>query len=85
LKIIDKSVVGNPEIKNWLYYPFDGDFLIKSTKENTKIGNTVETFVGDLGFDRDKLHSGLGETHDINYSITGTLPSKVLTLVGKLK
>ena len=87
LKIIDKSVASNPDIKNWLYYPYAGEFLIKSTKENTKTGNTVESFVGDLGFDRDKLHSGLGETHDIQYSIQGTfeLPSKILTLVGRLK
>ena len=87
LKIIDKSVASNPEIKNWLYYPYAGEFLIKSTKENTKARSTVESFVGDLGFDRDKLHSGLGETHDIQYSIQGTfeLPSKILTLVGKLK
>lgn len=87
LKIIDKSVASNPEIKNWLYYPYAGEFLIKSTKENTKAGSTIESFVGDLGFDRDKLHSGFGETHDIQYSIQGTfeLPSKILTLVGKLK
>jgi hypothetical protein len=87
LKIIDKSVASNPDIKNWLYYPFDGEFLIKSTKENTKAGSTVEGFVGDLGLDRDKLRTGFGETHDIQYSIQGTfeLPSKILTLVGKLK
>jgi hypothetical protein len=43
--------------------------------------------VGDLGLDRDKLRTGFGETHDIQYSIQGTfeLPSKILTLVGKLK
>lgn len=86
-KIIDKSVASNPDIKNWLYYPFDGEFLIKSTKENIKAGNTVENFVGDLGLDRDKLRTGIGETHDIQYSIQGTfeLPSKILTLVGRLK
>ena len=32
LKIIDKSVASNPDIKNWLYYPYAGEFLIKSTK-----------------------------------------------------
>jgi hypothetical protein len=87
LKIIDKSVASNPDIKNWLYYPYAGEFLIKSTKENTKDGSTVETFIGDLGFDRDKLRTGFGETHDIQYSIQGTfeLPSKILNLVGKLK
>jgi hypothetical protein len=90
LKIIDKSVASNPDIKNWLYYPFDGEFLIKSTKENTKAGSTVETFVGDLGFDRDELRTGgtgIDVTHDIQYSIQGTfeLPSKILTLVGKIK
>jgi len=87
LKIIDKSVASNPDIKNWLYYPFDGEFLIKNTKENIKTGNTVENFVGDLGLDRDKLRTGFGETHDIQYSITGIfeLPSKILTLVGRLQ
>jgi hypothetical protein len=90
LKIIDKSVASNPDIKNWLYYPFDGEFLIKSTKENTKAGSTVETFVGDLGFDRDELRTGgtgIDVTHDIQYSIQGTfeLPSKILTLIGKIK
>ncbi len=87
LKIVDKSVASNPEIKNWLYYPFKGEFLIKGTKENIKAGNTVENFVGDLGFDRDKLRTGYGETHDVQYSIQGTFesPSKILTLVGRLK
>jgi len=87
LKIIDKTTVSSPDIKNWVYYPFKGEFLIKSTKENVKTGNIVENFVGDLGFDRDELHSGLGETQDITYSVQGTfeLPSKILTLVGRLK
>ncbi len=87
LKIIDKSVASSPDIKNWLYYPYAGEFLIKSTKENTKDGSTVETFIGDLGFDKDKLRTGFGETHDVQYSIQGSfeLPSKILTLVGKLK
>lgn len=87
LKIIDKSVTSNPDVKNWLYYPFKGECLIKSTKENIKTGNIVENFAGDLGFDRDELHSGLGETHDITYSIQGTFESslKILTLVGRLK
>jgi hypothetical protein len=50
-------------------------------------GSTVENFIGELGFDRDKLRIGFGETHDIQYSIQGTfeLPSKILTLVGRLK
>ena len=86
LKIIDKSVASNPDIKNWLYYPYADEFLIKSTKKY-KTGNTVESFVGDLGFDRDKSHSGFGETHEIQYSILGIfeLPSKIFTLVGRLK
>jgi hypothetical protein len=86
LKIIDKSAPSGPDIKNWLYYPFDAEFLIKSTKENIKTGNTVEIFVGDLGLDKDKLRTGFGETHDIQYSITGTFeqPSNILTLVGRL-
>lgn len=86
LKIVDKSTTGSdPNIRSWLYYPFDSEFVIKSTKENVKTGNTVEVFTGDLWFDKDKLRSALGETHDIQYSITGTFekPSNVLTIVGK--
>lgn len=83
LKIIDKSDIGNPDIKGWLYYPFDADFLIKSTKENSKTGNTVEKFTGGLGLDRDELK--FSDPHDIQYSITGTFeqPSNILTLVGR--
>lgn len=84
LKIIDKSVASGPDIHDWLYYPFDGEFVIKSTKENIKTGNIVEAFVGNLGLDRDELK--YSDTHDIEYSITGTFeqPSNALTLIGRL-
>lgn len=83
LKIIDKSVANEPDIKNWVYYPFTGEFLIDSTKENIKTGNIVEKFKGDLGLDKDELKYA---DHDIQYSITGTFeqPSNVLTLIGRL-
>ena len=83
LKIIDKSIAIDPDIKNWVYYPFTGEFLIESTKENIKTGDIVEKFRGDLGFDKDELKSD----HAIQYAVTGIFeqPSNTLTLIGRFQ
>ncbi len=83
LKIIDQSITKEPDIKNWMYYPFTGEFLIESTKENIKTGNIIEKFKGDLGFDKGEQKF---TSHDVPYLIAGTFeqPSNVLTLIGRL-
>ena len=71
---------------NWLYYPFDGEFLIKGIKENVKAGSTGENFVGDPGFDTDTLRQDLVKLMIFNtIQRTFESPSKILTLVGRLK